>query len=94
MSLGDWGEGKNKKRAGDDGTGKERKRSSNPFSLPIVPRALTIPYFFTFSGIPNGSLCGVGWGGGQEVKRHFFFFKDIAKKMVRYELTNIERQEN
>jgi len=46
VSLGGWGEGK--KRAGDDGTGKERKRSSSPLSLPIVPRALTIPYFLFF----------------------------------------------
>ena len=41
---------------------------------------------------PTGA--SAGWGGGQEVERHFFFFKDIAKKMVRHELTNIERQEN
>lgn len=37
---------------------------------------------------------GGGGGGGQEVKRHLFFFKDIAGKMVRHELTNIERQGN
>ena len=44
---------------------------------------------------PTGA--SAGWGGGEGGKRSkgtFFFFKDIAKKMVRHVLTNIERQEN
>ena len=71
------------------GRGKNKEEELHPF---LSSHALTIPYFyFIFSGIPSGSLCGVG---GQEVKRHFFFFKDIAGKMVRHESTNIKRQEN
>ena len=70
MSLGGWGEGKNKKRAEDDGTG-----------LPIVPRALTIPfYIIIFSEIPSGSLCGVGGGGVESKRSKGTFFLRQSKK--------------
>ena len=43
---------------------------------------------------PTGASAGWGGVGGARGQKALFFFKDIAKKMVRHELTNIERQEN
>ena len=76
------------------GRGKKGRGAPALSLFPIAPCALTIPYFFfIFNGILSGSLSGVG-GGGKRSKGTFFFFKEIAGKMVRHELTNIERQEN
>lgn len=73
--------------------GRGRKEEElQPFLSPIVPRALTIPYFLFLFLVEYPAGASAGWG--QEVKRHLFFFKEIAGKMVRHELTNIERQEN
>ena len=43
---------------------------------------------------PTGASAGWGGGVGDKRSKGTFFFKDMAKKMVRHELTNIERQEN
>ena len=50
-------------------------------------------FFFYFEWNTQREPLRGGVGGGEEVKRHFFF-KDIAGKMVRHESTNIKRQEN
>ena len=92
MSLGDWGEGKNKNARGMMGRGKKGRGASALSLFPSYHAHSLFLIFFIFSGIPSESLCGVEGGVARGQKA--LFFKDIAGKMVRHELTNIERQEN
>ena len=94
MSLGDWGEGKNKNARGMMGRGKKGRGASALSLFPSYHAHSLFLIFFIFSGIPSESLCGVEGGGGVARGQKALFFKDIAGKMVRHELTNIERQEN
>lgn len=95
MSLGDWGEGKNKNARGMMGRGKKGRGASALSLFPSYHAHSLFLIFFIFSGIPSESLFGVeGGGGGVARGQKALFFKDIAGKMVRHELTNIERQEN
>ena len=93
MSLGDWGEGKNKNARGMMGRGKKGRGASALSLFPSYHAHSLFLIFFIFSGIPSESLFGVE-GGGVARGQKALFFKDIAGKMVRHELTNIERQEN
>ena len=96
MSLGDWGEGKNKNARGMMGRGKKGRGAP---ALSLFPSYHAHSLFLIFlllveyaTGAPAG-WGGVG-GGGARGQKALFFFKEIAKKMVRHELTNIERQVN
>ena len=76
------------------GRGKKGRGAPTLFLFPSYHAHSLFLIFVLLVEYPTGASAGWGrGGGGQEVKRHFFF-KDIAKKMVRHELTNIERQEN
>ena len=77
MSLGDWGEGKNKNARGMMGRGKKGRGAP---ALSLFPSYHAHSLFLIFlllveyaTGAPAG-WGGVG-GGVQEVKRHFFFSK-------------------
>ena len=74
------------------GRGKKGRGAPTLFLFPSYHAHSLFLIFVLLVEYPTGASAGWG-GGGQEVKRHFFF-KDIAKKMVRHELANIERQEN
>ena len=78
MSLGDWGEGKNKNARGMMGRGKKGRGAS---ALSLFPSYHAHSLFLIFLFLV---------ARGQKA----LFFKDIAGKMVRHELTNIERQGN
>ena len=78
MSLGDWGEGKNKNARGMMGRGKKGRGAP---ALSLFPSYHAHSLFLIFlllveyaTGAPAG-WGGVGGGGVQEVKRHFFFSK-------------------
>ena len=75
------------------GRGKKGRGASALSLFPSYHAHSLFLIFFIFSGIPSESLFGVR-GGGVARGQKALFFKDIAGKMVRHELTNIERQEN
>ena len=73
MSLGDWGEGKNKNARGMMGRGKKGRGASALSLFPSYHAHSLFTIFFIFSGIPSESLCGVGGGGGGKRSKGTFF---------------------
>ena len=75
------------------GRGKKGRGAPTLFLFPSYHAHSLFLIFLLLVEYPTGA--SAEWGGGEGKRsKGIFFFKDIAKKMVRYELTNIERQEN
>ena len=79
VSLGGWGEGKIKNVRGTMGQGKKGRGAPALSLFPSYHAHSLFLIFFTFSGIPRESLCGVRGGGGARGQKALFFFKDSWK---------------
>ena len=76
------------------GRGKKGRGAPILFLFPSYHAHSLFLIFLVLVEYPTGASAGWGGGGGARGQKALFLFKDIAKKMARHELTNIERQEN